>query len=141
MQSPRFLTSTSSNNNTKDKKASSHLKVLIMNCQSIIGKRAIFDNLIDCYKPEIVVGTEPWLKPSISNSEVFPTSFQVFRRDRLISHGGVFIACDKTLNWQEIPLETDCETVAIKLTNSGCQTLIVIVWYRPPIVIIAIWNP
>ena len=58
MQSPHFLTNTSSNNNTKDKKASSHLKVLIMNCQSIIGKKAIFDNLIDCYKPEIVVGTE-----------------------------------------------------------------------------------
>ena len=132
MQFPYLLTNTSSNNNTKDKMASSHLKVLIMNCQSIVGKRAIFDNLIDCYSPEIVVGTESWLKPSISNSEVFPTSFQVFRRDRPTGHSGVFIACDKILPWQEIPIETDCETVAIKLTNSSCQTLIVIALYRPP---------
>ena len=46
-------------------------KVLIMNCQSIVGKRAILDNLIACHNPDIIIGTESWLNPNNSSSEIF----------------------------------------------------------------------
>ena len=68
-------------------------KVVVINCQSIVGKKSVLDNLIHEYKPDVIVGTESWLKPTIPSSEIFSSCFEVFRRDRLDSYGGVFLAC------------------------------------------------
>ena len=104
-----------------------------MNCQSIVRKRAFLDNLIDCHNPKIIIGTESWLNSNITSSEIFPTEFQVIRRDRPAGHGGgIFIAWNKLFSWQEIHLQTDCEIVASKLILSNYQSLIVIALYRPP---------
>ena len=72
-----------------------NLKVLNMNCQSIVKKKAEFYALLDKHKPDIVVGTESWLTPKHLDSELFPKSlgFTPFRQDRESgkSGGGVFI--------------------------------------------------
>ena len=46
-------------------------KLIIMNCQSIVGKKSVLDNLIYQFKPDTIVGTESWLKPTISTNEFF----------------------------------------------------------------------
>ena len=48
--------------------------------------------MVDSVKPDIIVGTESWLRPDIMNSEIFPSNYTVYRRDRDTSGGGVFIA-------------------------------------------------
>jgi len=73
-------------------------KVIIINCQSVIGKKAVLDNLIYEHKPDVIVGTESWLKSSITSSEIFAPQFEVFRRDRSDGYGGVFLACNKMYN-------------------------------------------
>ena len=40
-------------------------KLVIMNCQSIMGKKSVLDNLIYQFKPDIIVGIESWLKSTI----------------------------------------------------------------------------
>ena len=78
-----------------------YLKLLNINCQSIVNKTAEFDALLDKHKPDIVVGTESWLIPNHIDSEVFPKSlgFALFGQDRELgtSGGGVFILVKDTL--------------------------------------------
>ena len=60
------------------KKSSAHgktkklLKVININCQSIVNKRAEFYALLDYHDPDIVIGTESWLSAKHLNSEFFP---------------------------------------------------------------------
>ena len=54
----------------------SQLKVLNVNCQSIVNKKADFHDLIDKHKLDIiVVGTESWLTPNHLSSEFFQISW------------------------------------------------------------------
>ena len=63
--------------NTKKRK---QLKVIIVNCQSLKAKREPFHHMIDCLKPDVVIGTESWLNEAIKDQENFPVSdYQVKR--------------------------------------------------------------
>ena len=60
------------------------LRVLNMNCQSLVNKKADFHALLDLHKPGIIIGTESWLTPNHFVSEFFPKSlgYTPFREDR-----------------------------------------------------------
>jgi hypothetical protein len=63
------------------------LVVLWVNCRSIYNKALEFWNLVDTYNPDVVKGTEPWLKEDMCNAEVFRADFTTFRRNRSASGG------------------------------------------------------
>ena len=67
---------------------------------------------VDTHKPDIIFGTESCLSPSISSSEIFPHSYNVYRQDRSDGYGGIFLACHSKLISREILLTTWCEVVA-----------------------------
>ena len=69
------------------------MRVLDINFQSLKSKREEFWSLLEQSEPDIVLGSETWLKPSIAESEVLPPTYKfAARRDRLGSpHGGVAI--------------------------------------------------
>ena len=54
-------------------------------------------NIVNMYSPNIIVGSESWLKPDILSSEVFPGGYNVYRKDRSDGYGGVFLACHQSL--------------------------------------------
>ena len=64
------------------------LVVLQVNCRSVYNKALEFWNLVDTYNPDVVIGTESWLKKDISNAEVFRADFTTYRRDRYARGGG-----------------------------------------------------
>ena len=67
--------------------------------------------MIDTMKPDIIVGTESWLHPYIKDNEIFPINFNVYRRDRDSSGGGVFTAVsNEFLSTRQSELETESET-------------------------------
>ena len=72
---------------------SPQLSALVVNCQSLVAKKASFLNLLDSYCPDIVFGCESWLVSNILNSELFSPSYNVYRQDRDDGYGGVFLAC------------------------------------------------
>ena len=78
----------------KGKQKGHQLKNVQINCRSLKGsvKRAELASMIEQEAPDIICGSESHLKQSIPSSEIFPDSFQVFRKDRNRSGGGVFIA-------------------------------------------------
>jgi hypothetical protein len=67
------------------------LVLLQVNCRSIYNKALEFWNLVDTYNPDIIIGTESWLREEVGNAEIFRTDFTTFRRDRHARGGGVFI--------------------------------------------------
>jgi hypothetical protein len=92
-------------------------------------------NLIDGVKPDIIIGTESWLKAGEQSSECLPTdTYAVERRDREKDNnkGGVFIAAKKDLIMvREEELMTDCELLWCKFNLAGSKTLHVGAYYRP----------
>ncbi|WAR29471.1 LOW QUALITY PROTEIN: hypothetical protein MAR_003039, partial [Mya arenaria] len=44
-------------------------QVLVVNCRSIVDKKNEYENLIHSTKPDIVIGTESWLKPKHYDNE------------------------------------------------------------------------
>jgi len=89
--------------------------------------------LLDTHNPDIVFGTESWLKPDILSSEVFPTGYSVYRKDRSDGYGGVFVACREPLISCNVYLENNnCELVACQIKLLNNSDLIVCSVYRPP---------
>lgn len=67
-------------------------RVIVINCQSIRNNKAVFENLVESTKPDIVIGNQSWLHKDIQSSEVFPSDFTCYRNDRKSdSYGDVFI--------------------------------------------------
>jgi len=96
-----------------------NLKIAIINCQSLKNKTAELQLFIEDTDPDLILGTESWLKPEISNSEIFPPGNNVFRRDRTLENkktgGGVFILARKEFVCSEVHLETNCKLVMMEL--------------------------
>ena len=66
------------------------------------------------------------------NSEVFPSNFAVFRKDRDGGHGGVFIACRSSIECKSIEIDTECELVACEVVQSSGPSLVIVSVYQPP---------
>ena len=105
---------------------------IVINCQSLKSKQAIFGCFVDTHNPDIIFGTESWLSPSISSSEVFPHGYCVYRKDRSDGYGGVCLACCNKMTSREISITTQSEIVAYHITLAESQSLIVCFIYRPP---------
>ena len=111
------------------------IRVVNINCQSLCKKGPELENLIDTVKPDIVIGTESWLKPEIQSSEIFPPDFSIYRNDRKTGEmgGGVFIAVHNNLVSYPIEAATkNCEEVWAGINISGSKTIHVGAFYRPP---------
>ena len=70
------------------------MKVISLYCNGIKGltKKAEFQALIHLHKPFIVLGCESKLDSTIPTYSVYPSTYDIFRKDRTLHGGGVFIA-------------------------------------------------
>ena len=68
------------------------LKVAVVNCRSIAKKKPELLNLLEATQADVIIGTESWLTDSISDSEICPPGYTMFRKDRASGiGGGVFL--------------------------------------------------
>ena len=113
-------------------KADEHLRVLNVNFQSVKTKQHLLENLIDSTKLDVIFGTETWLDHGIKDSQIFPSSYNVFRNDRNLLGGGVLIAVKDTYIATAVPeLHTDCEIVWCKLELVGHKAEYLSCYYHP----------
>ena len=47
------------------------LILLQVNCRIILNKASEFWNLVDTYNPDVIIGTESWLREESNNAEIF----------------------------------------------------------------------
>lgn len=87
--------------------------------------------------------TETWLSDKVSNNELFPDNYVIFRVDRNLSKtnkstgGGVLLAVREFFKVEEIHLDCkiDCvDLVCVKINSNNCfyTSLYVLVIYCPP---------
>ena len=91
--------------------------------------------MLESSKPDIVFGTESWLESNISNSEVFPDNFTVYRKDRPEDpHGGVFIhVSDKIISSEETVLSVEgAELIWVKISVVAMHDLYLCSFYHSP---------
>ena len=60
-----------------DPQSSNNLKILSLNCQSVISKKEVFWELLDNYSPDVVVACETWLNQSIVNNEFISPNYKM----------------------------------------------------------------
>ena len=115
-------------------KSRSPLRILTLNCQSLVNKRADFSELVDRSNPDIIIGTESWLRPDHFTAEFFPPSYTVDRKNRLDKRGGgVFIAIRNTLTSSTGPtLEVNAELLWCTISLEHQKSLTIGAFYRPP---------
>ena len=111
-----------------------HLRILNINCQSVKKKGRDLEALIDSTDPDIILGTESWLNEHISSAEFLPSflGFDIHRRDRSDSHGGVFIAAKRELGMHDIQRPKDIEMISGTVKLLKQKKLSVAAHYRPP---------
>ena len=106
---------------------------MIVNCRSIRGKSSDFLAAVDYINPDCVLGTESWLDSNISNSEVFPSNYNIYRRDRNCEGGGVFVAVKSDFISSSINItDNTSEVVWAQVNLQGSKSLILGSYYRPP---------
>ncbi len=120
-------------NSTVTKKQLGNLNMAIVNCRSIRSKSALFDIFLHIKSCDIIMGTESWLDSTISSAEIFPDGYQVFRRDRDSSGGGVFVVVKDTIPCfvrDDLVME-DTELLWCQATLPD-QTVLIGSFYRTP---------
>ena len=64
-------------------KPRSELKCLVANFQSISNKKEELSNLTSANDIDIIIGTETWIEPNITNSELLLNNYDIYRIDRV----------------------------------------------------------
>ena len=115
---------------------------MTVNCCSIREHRSEFTAALDYVKPDLICGTESWLKGvkpgkepaknAIKTSEIFPSDFIIHRNDRMSRGGGVFTGVRKSLIADEqTQLVTDCEIEWTKVKMKNNKDLYLSSFYMP----------
>ena len=106
------------------------LKTVVVNIRSITAKKEVFWEMLSTSQPDIIIGCETWLAPSISNSEVLPANYTAFRTDRADGYGGVLVGVSNDIIAEQLETPNDSELTAIKVNLVAKQPLIIIGAYR-----------
>ena len=110
------------------------LKVLTINCRSLKSKRKQRElrRVLVQENPDIICGNEAHIDENFYTGEIFPDSYDVFRKDRNIHGGGVFIGLKRYLiGLEEESLNSDCESMWVNIIFAGKQPMYIGSFYRP----------
>ena len=88
----------------------------------------------------MLVGTESHLNDSIYSSEIFPKDYSVYRKDRNIHGGGVFVLVDKLIPSSKLEIESSCEVIWVILHLKGPHNIILGAFYTPPNSTPSVWE-
>ena len=104
------------------------LTVIVTNCRSLVNKKAELINLLDSTKAGIAICTETWPNSTISDSEICPDNYSLFRNDRTDRHeGGVAILTSNKFIASQ-PVEYMCnnsELLWVDIQLVGCKKLMI----------------
>ena len=90
------------------------------------GKVAEFTSAIEYINPDSIIGTESWLDSSITNAEVFPPNYNIYRKDRNALGGGVFVAIKSEYISSSIDTaNTNCESIWSRVDLVGAKSLFI----------------
>ena len=104
----------------------------IANCCGATNKQVEIEDLLSSHKLDVLLGTESHLDDSVFDSEVLPSTYSVYRKDRNKHGGGVFIAIRENLPSYQIQMDTSLEIIWVRLHIDSNNDVILGSFYRPP---------
>ena len=130
-----FHSSTPTQESCKNKFHSRPLRIINVNFQSIVSKKAETFELLERLKPDIIIGTETWLTSDIKDSEILTHQYKIYRKDRKSGRGGgVLIAIKDDLQSTKVDsLDNDCECIWVKVLTKTLKSVHVCAFYRPDV--------
>ena len=111
-----------------------NLRVAVVNCQGVRGKKADLENMCEYMDPDVLILTETKLDPSISPAEFLPAHYKGdIRKDVKSGTGGVMLGYrdDMIAVEAEVP-STDAQIVWGKFELQGGKSTLIGAYYRPP---------
>lgn len=106
---------------------------VVINCRRIVNKVDKFAGLFESVKADIVFGTESWLNPSISDSEVFLKECVAYLNERSRLNGGVFLVVQSSLRTTVLNLGHDAvASIWCAVTLPDKCSYAVGAFYQPP---------
>ena len=77
---------------------------------------------------------ESHLDETFNSSEILPSTYNIFRRDRTLGGGGVFIGVKNHLTAmvENLSINSDAEFIWVKLLTQESQPVFICSFYRPP---------
>ena len=104
--------------------------MFLWNARSIVNKLGPFQSYIYSKQFNIIALTETWCHPDISDREILPENYTVYRNDRDSRGGGVLLAISDTICSEQIESPTHSECLLVKLHTH--KPIILCVVYVPP---------
>ena len=130
------------------KQANNNLRCFSFNAQSLcsvnkstdglfVSNLQSFQDLAFLENLDIITVTETWLNDNISNNEIFPTGYNVIRKDRSSGKrgGGVLIALLNNINYNLVSLgawSNELEIAAVEIELNNTKKSLICACYRPP---------
>lgn len=111
-----------------------NLRLLNINFQSLRKKGKFLEVIINDLNPDVIIGTETWLNGNIKSAEIVPPSlgYDIVRRDRQDSYGGVLIATKQDLQLSNVEISKRVEMIHGSIMMKGGKRMVVAAYYRPP---------
>ncbi|XP_048579020.1 uncharacterized protein LOC125560735 [Nematostella vectensis] len=112
------------------------LKILSLNCNGLKSpaKKSQFQSLVALHDPDVILGCESKINAIIPTYSIFPENYEVYRRDRTASGGGVFIAVRNDLTAvEERGLDVNgAEMITASIHLAKRKKLFLTSFYHPP---------
>ena len=97
-----------------------------------INEQVEIEDLLCSQELDVLLGTESHLDDNIFNSEIFPSNFSVYRKDRNKYGGGVFVAIRENLPSYQIHTDSSLEIIWVRIHINLNSDIILGSFYRPP---------
>ena len=107
-------------------------RTLVINANSVAGKKAELAALIEYTCPDSILITETKLDETISTAEFLPDNYKAFRKDRKKGGGGVMVAVKNKYCAEETQIESDCEVKWVTVHLQQQRKLYLGAFYRQP---------
>ena len=104
--------------------------MITWNARSIKNKLTFIQSFTFTKSINILCLTETWLLPTIHNNEIVPSNYEIYRRDRHSTGGGVLIAISNDLPSRLVYTADDIELIVVEILLPNPVTLICV--YIPP---------
>ena len=102
----------------------------LFNSRSIVNKLSNLQSFVYSSNYTIYCITETWLTESVSDFEILPGNFSIFRMDRGSRGGGVLIAVDASVPCSVVSSPSNLEVVIVKIGFNSPLFLCTV--YVPP---------
>ena len=86
-----------------------------------------FQSVVYTKNFDIICVTETWLNNTVFNNEILPTSYTIYRKDRVNRGGGVLVAINNSIPSQLCHVSNSIEMISVHL-NARPKLLL----YIPP---------